>query len=45
MEQHQTIGAEDNTKKHHLYIAFELSNKTWKMAFSDGFKSEVYKNR
>lgn len=38
MEQYQMIRAEDNTKKRRLYIAFELSNKTWKIAFGDGFK-------
>jgi len=38
MIQSQMIQAEDNTKKHHLYIAFELSNREWKLAFGDGFK-------
>ena len=39
MEQSQMIRVEDNTKKKHLYIAFELSNKAWKLAFGDGFKN------
>jgi transposase len=32
------IRGEDSTRKRHLYIAFELSNKAWKIAFGDGFK-------
>ncbi len=38
MVQSQMIQAEDNTKKHRMYIAFELSNNNWKLAFCDGFK-------
>ena len=38
MVQSQMIQAEDNTKKHRMYIAFELSNNNWKLAFGDGFK-------
>ena len=38
MIQSQMIQVEDNTKKQHLYIAFELSNREWKLAFGDGFK-------
>lgn len=38
MEQSQMIRTEDSTRKRHLYIAFELSNKAWKIAFGDGFK-------
>jgi len=38
MIQSQMIQAEDNTKKQHLYIAFGLSNREWKLAFGDEFK-------
>ena len=31
-----TQSREDSTEKAVLYIAFELSNRRWKLAFSDG---------
>ena len=34
----ETLRKDDTTKRAVLYIAFELSNKTWKLAFSDGSK-------
>jgi transposase len=34
----ETLRKDDTTKQAVLYIAFELSNKTWKLAFSDGSK-------
>lgn len=34
----QMVQALDNTKTSNLYIAFELSNKKWKLMFSDGSK-------
>ena len=38
MKQSQMIQADGSTGKRRLYIAFELSNKAWKIAFGDGFK-------
>jgi transposase len=37
MIQSQMIQREDNTKRKHLYIAFELSDTMWKLAFGNGF--------
>ena len=34
----ETLRKEDSTKQAVLYTAFELSNKTWKLAFSNGSK-------
>jgi transposase len=34
----QMIRTENNTKNDRMYIALELSNKTWKIFFSNGFK-------
>jgi transposase len=34
----ETLRKEDSTKQKTLYIAFELSNTEWKLAFSDGSK-------
>jgi transposase len=34
----QMIRTENNTKNDRMYIALELSNKTWKLLFSNGFK-------
>jgi transposase len=34
----QMIQADNNTKNDRLYIAFELSNSKWKLAFSNGIK-------
>jgi transposase len=34
----ETLRKDDTTKQAVLYTAFELSNKTWKLAFSDGSK-------
>jgi transposase len=34
----ETLKKEDSTKQAVLYTAFELSNKTWKLAFSNGSK-------
>ena len=34
----QMIRTENNTKNDRMYIALELSNKTWKLFFSNGFK-------
>jgi len=34
----QMIQTDDNTKNDRLYIAFELSNSKWKLAFSNGIK-------
>ncbi len=34
----ETLRKDDPTKQAVLYTAFELSNKTWKLAFSDGGK-------
>jgi transposase len=34
----ETLRKEDTTKQKALYIAFELSNMEWKLAFSDGSK-------
>lgn len=36
MAQSQMIRLEDTTEERHLYIAFELSQKKWKLAFGDG---------
>ena len=34
----ETLRIEDTIKEAVLYIAFELSNNQWKLAFSDGSK-------
>jgi transposase len=34
----KTLRNEDTIKESILYIAFELSNSKWKLAFSDGYK-------
>jgi len=34
----ETLREDDTTKQAVLYTAFELSNKTWKLAFSNGSK-------
>ena len=34
----ETLRKEDSTKQKVLYIAFELGNTEWKLAFSDGSK-------
>jgi transposase len=35
----ETLRQEDTTKQAVLYIAFELSNEQWKLAFSEGTKT------
>ena len=35
---HETLQAQGTTDHDIMYIAFELSNSTWRMAFSDGNK-------
>jgi hypothetical protein len=35
----ETLRQENTTSQSTMYIAFELSNTTWKLAFSDGNKT------
>ena len=34
----ETLQVENSTNARSLHIAFELADKTWKLAFSDGIK-------
>ena len=39
------IQSQDNTKNECMYIAFELSNKSWKLMFSNGGQKASKINR
>ena len=41
MNKTQVIQKDSNTKESNLYMAMELSDKKWKLAFSDGSKERL----